>query len=341
LTFGDFIEMVLRLRGDKRPSVVEIVDLQKLSHKGQTQVFHHMDVVEDMNAILKDDMQNMICNHPLFQLLSRHPVVQQKTDENHKKPQRNFSRHSDIVEEFRKRHHQLKTRRTDSQLRPLSLPKASDGTIGISSFESLPDSSRSFPSPAGKGEVAFGTVWSERIAIQEGSCGLVDVPEKRPAEVALREQTNQSTAASSGSGAWMSDDGQDFSVPDERSIHGNFPTPIRENVIGVPPKSSIADDRGNAAADPEGPAILRAAPRKCPDASRPVRGDFEQDLDDLDYFVEPIANVAALRDQFTELRVVETVVNRSDDQAANDRPYVCMDLSFMTTTVKPWQRASP
>jgi len=75
LTFGDFIEMVIRLRPDSHPSVVDCVDLRKLYLKGQKQIHHHLESLEEMNAKLATDIQRNICHHPLFIVICNHPEM--------------------------------------------------------------------------------------------------------------------------------------------------------------------------------------------------------------------------------------------------------------------------
>lgn len=59
LTFADFLEMVIRLRADNRPSVLDVVDLRKLVLKSQRQVLGQVGGLEKMNLKLSADMQDV------------------------------------------------------------------------------------------------------------------------------------------------------------------------------------------------------------------------------------------------------------------------------------------
>lgn len=83
LTFGDFIETVIRLRPDQHPSVVDCVDLRKLYQKGQKQITQHLEALEDMNAKLATEIQRNICHHPLFIVISNHPEMQARMRSSH------------------------------------------------------------------------------------------------------------------------------------------------------------------------------------------------------------------------------------------------------------------
>merc|ERR1719424_904628 len=59
LAFADFLEMVIRLRADNRPSVLDIVDLRKLVLKNNRSVLTSVDGLEKMNGRLTKKMQDV------------------------------------------------------------------------------------------------------------------------------------------------------------------------------------------------------------------------------------------------------------------------------------------
>jgi hypothetical protein len=57
LTFGDFLEMVIRLRSSNPPSVLDVVDLRKLILRSQRTVMKRLDAIEDLNIRLTMEVQ--------------------------------------------------------------------------------------------------------------------------------------------------------------------------------------------------------------------------------------------------------------------------------------------
>jgi len=79
LSFGDFIEMVIRLRSENRPSVLDVVDLRRLCLQSQHQTLERLDRVEELNTEVAEDVRQLICNHPMYRLVIDHPLLRERT----------------------------------------------------------------------------------------------------------------------------------------------------------------------------------------------------------------------------------------------------------------------
>merc|ERR1712110_807064 len=78
MSFGEFIETVIRLRSHNHISVVDLVDLQKLVTSCQKQVNDQLERLEKGNATLEAELDFRVRDHPIMQLLCSHPHLRQR-----------------------------------------------------------------------------------------------------------------------------------------------------------------------------------------------------------------------------------------------------------------------
>merc|ERR1740121_677799 len=71
--------MVIRLRSENRPSVLDVVDLRRLCLQSQHQTLERLDRVEGLNTELAEDVRQLICNHPMYRLVIDHPLLRERT----------------------------------------------------------------------------------------------------------------------------------------------------------------------------------------------------------------------------------------------------------------------
>jgi len=79
LSFGDFIETVIRLRSENHPSMMEITQFRKLCVSDQDKTLARLEDIQAEGDKLNLQLQEEVCNHPFYKLLCDHPELRKST----------------------------------------------------------------------------------------------------------------------------------------------------------------------------------------------------------------------------------------------------------------------